>query len=200
MSAEENKDLARRSWEIVKQRNPDLVEEFYPPEFVWHEPDQDIRGYEQAKQFVSTFFTAFPDISITVECGKRRNSFLFVESPAPNFRDGVQRSEEDGYGLRNQDGLPCSLAMRRCEHREPGPAHVDEQGIAYEFIMADHRPLRLPFIGRNETTPFECDSVADLSTRDVGARVYIKRHISPRSCAANVEVCVRNDYVCVDDY
>jgi steroid delta-isomerase-like uncharacterized protein len=68
MSAEENKDLARRSWEeMVSQRNPDLIEEFYPPNLVWHEPDQDIRGYEQARQFVSTFLEAFPDINITVE-------------------------------------------------------------------------------------------------------------------------------------
>jgi predicted ester cyclase len=51
----------------VSQRNPDLIEEFYPREFVWHEPDRDIRGYEQAKQFVSTFFEAFPDINISVE-------------------------------------------------------------------------------------------------------------------------------------
>jgi steroid delta-isomerase-like uncharacterized protein len=67
MSAEENRALAQRSWEIVSQRNPELIEEFYPPEFVWHEPDRDIRGYEQAKQFVSTFFEAFPDINISVE-------------------------------------------------------------------------------------------------------------------------------------
>ena len=65
--SEENKELARRSWEIVSERNPDLIEEFYPPDLVWHEPDQDIRGYEQARQFVSTFFDAFPDINITVE-------------------------------------------------------------------------------------------------------------------------------------
>jgi steroid delta-isomerase-like uncharacterized protein len=67
MSAEENKEKARRSWEIVNQRNPDLIEEFYPPNLVWHEPDQDIRGYEQAKEFVSSFFAAFPDITITVD-------------------------------------------------------------------------------------------------------------------------------------
>ena len=65
--SEENKDLAQRSWEIVNQRNPDLIEEFYPPHFVWHEPDQDLRGYEQAKQFVSTFFKALPDINITID-------------------------------------------------------------------------------------------------------------------------------------
>jgi steroid delta-isomerase-like uncharacterized protein len=67
MSTEEKKAQALRSWEIVNQRNPDLIEEIYPPDFVWHEPEGDIQGYEQAKQFVSTFFTAFPDISITVE-------------------------------------------------------------------------------------------------------------------------------------
>ncbi len=67
MSAEENKTIARRTWEIVNQRNPDLIEEFYAPDFVWHEPDQDIQGYEQAKQFTSTFFAAFPDLNISVE-------------------------------------------------------------------------------------------------------------------------------------
>jgi steroid delta-isomerase-like uncharacterized protein len=65
--SEENKEKARRSWEIVNQRDPDLIERIYPADLVWHEPDQDIRGYEQAKQFVSTFFKALPDINITVE-------------------------------------------------------------------------------------------------------------------------------------
>ena len=67
MSTEENKALARRSWELVSPDNLDLIEEVYAPDLVWHEPDQDIRGYDQAKQFVSTFFAAMPDINITVE-------------------------------------------------------------------------------------------------------------------------------------
>ena len=66
--SEENKALARDSWEkTVNQRNLDAIEEIYAPDLVWHEPDQDIRGYEQARQFASTFFDAFPDINITVE-------------------------------------------------------------------------------------------------------------------------------------
>ncbi len=66
--SEENKALARDSWErIVNQRDLDAIEENYAPDFVWHEPDQDIRGYEQGRQFASTFFDAFPDINITVE-------------------------------------------------------------------------------------------------------------------------------------
>jgi steroid delta-isomerase-like uncharacterized protein len=65
--SEQNKDQARQTWEIVNRRNPDLIEEFYPPNLVWHEPDQEIRGLEQAKKFVSTFFEAFPDLNISVE-------------------------------------------------------------------------------------------------------------------------------------
>ena len=61
MSTEENKALARRAWEIVSPDNLDhLLEEVYASDLVWHEPDRDIRGYEQAKQFVSTFLEAFP--------------------------------------------------------------------------------------------------------------------------------------------
>ena len=65
MSAEENKTLARRSWESVE--NPDSLEEVYTRDVVWHNPEGDIQGIEQAKQFVTMFKTAFPDMSATVE-------------------------------------------------------------------------------------------------------------------------------------
>jgi len=63
--SEENKALARRSWEIVD--NLDMIEEIYAPDLVWHEPDQDIQGIEQARQFVSTYKSAAPDLHATVE-------------------------------------------------------------------------------------------------------------------------------------
>ena len=63
--SEENRALARRSWEIVD--NPDLVDEVYAADLVWHEPDQDLRGLEQAKQFIASYKTAFPDMTITIE-------------------------------------------------------------------------------------------------------------------------------------
>ena len=63
--SEENKALARRSWESVD--NPDTLGEVYAPDVVWHNPEGDIRGLEEAKQFVAMFETAFPDISATVE-------------------------------------------------------------------------------------------------------------------------------------
>jgi steroid delta-isomerase-like uncharacterized protein len=66
--SEENKDLARRSWEmLVNQQNPDAIDELYAADLVWHEPDQDVRGSEEAKQFLSMYLSAFPDIRVTVE-------------------------------------------------------------------------------------------------------------------------------------
>ena len=63
--SEENKALARRSWESVD--NPDILEEVYAPDFVWHDPDRDIQGLEEARQFISMFKSAFLDMSATIE-------------------------------------------------------------------------------------------------------------------------------------
>ena len=63
--SEENKALARRSWEVVD--NPDLVDEIYAADLIWHEPDQDIQGSEEAKQFIAMYRTAFPDLNVSVE-------------------------------------------------------------------------------------------------------------------------------------
>jgi steroid delta-isomerase-like uncharacterized protein len=65
MLAEENKVLARRAWENMD--DPDIIDEVYAPDVVWHEPDQDIQGTEQAKQFIAMYKTAFPDLNATVE-------------------------------------------------------------------------------------------------------------------------------------
>jgi steroid delta-isomerase-like uncharacterized protein len=63
--SEENKALARRSWEAPE--NLDILDEVYTADVIWHEPDQEIRGLEQAKQFVTTYNSAFPDLNATVE-------------------------------------------------------------------------------------------------------------------------------------
>jgi steroid delta-isomerase-like uncharacterized protein len=65
MSAQENKDLAQRSWEIMD--NPDLIDEVYAANVVWHEPNQDIQGLEEARRFIGMYKTAFPDLNATVE-------------------------------------------------------------------------------------------------------------------------------------
>jgi steroid delta-isomerase-like uncharacterized protein len=63
--SEENKDLARRAWEAIK--NPDILDEVYALDVVWHEPDQEVQGLEEARQFISMYKTAFPDLNVTVE-------------------------------------------------------------------------------------------------------------------------------------
>jgi ketosteroid isomerase-like protein len=65
--SEENKTLARHSWEIISQRNPDTLEEVYAADALLYEPDQDLEGLEAAKQFLSPYLSAFPDQTVTVE-------------------------------------------------------------------------------------------------------------------------------------
>ena len=65
--SEENKAIAHSSWEIFNQNKPDLIDEMYTPDLVLNEPDKALQGSEEAKQFVSTFLEAFPDLQVTVE-------------------------------------------------------------------------------------------------------------------------------------
>ncbi len=62
---EENRALVQRAWESVS--NPDILDEFYAPDVIWHEPDQDVHGLEEARQFVTMYKSAFPDLNATVE-------------------------------------------------------------------------------------------------------------------------------------
>jgi steroid delta-isomerase-like uncharacterized protein len=69
--SEENKVLTRRSWLIVAEGNLDTLEdalaEVYAEDIVVHEPDEDVRGVEGLKQFVSMIRSAIPDLRITLE-------------------------------------------------------------------------------------------------------------------------------------
>ena len=71
MSAEENKALARRSWEIVTETNLDTLDEalqeVYADDIVMHEPDEDVRGIDGLTQFVSMIRSAVPDLRVTLE-------------------------------------------------------------------------------------------------------------------------------------
>ena len=65
--SEENDALAQRSWELAIQHNPYALEEVYATSTVWHEPDQDVQGVEEAEQYYSTRPSASYDLSVTVE-------------------------------------------------------------------------------------------------------------------------------------
>ena len=69
--SEENKALARRSWEIGTEGSLDTLEdalaEVYADDFVMHEPDEDIVGIEGLTQYVSMIRGAFPDLRVILE-------------------------------------------------------------------------------------------------------------------------------------
>src|SRR5215208_6449007 len=69
--SQENKALTRRSWEIVGTGSlealDDALQEVYAHDIVMHEPDEDVRGIEGLKQFVSMIRSALPDLRITLE-------------------------------------------------------------------------------------------------------------------------------------
>jgi len=66
---EANKAIQRRVLaEIWNQKNLDLTDELYAPDFVFHDPaESGIAGPEGYKQFVTMYTTAFPDLQFTVD-------------------------------------------------------------------------------------------------------------------------------------
>ena len=69
--SEENKALARRSWEVVTQASLDTLKdalaEVYADDFILHEAGEDIVGIEGLTQFVSMMRSALPNLRITLE-------------------------------------------------------------------------------------------------------------------------------------
>ncbi len=67
MSTEDNKALARRGYDALNQRNLAAFEELVIPDLVLHNASMTIQGIEAYKQFISMYFTAFPDLRFTIE-------------------------------------------------------------------------------------------------------------------------------------
>ena len=70
MSAEENKALVRRILDAFSNRNLDLWDEIIAADYVYHNafpPPEEVRGLEEYKQAMAGYFTAFPDVKITIE-------------------------------------------------------------------------------------------------------------------------------------
>lgn len=63
--SEQSKALVRRSWELPD--NLDIIDEIYAPDLVWHDPDRDIKGTSEAKEFISLYKAAFPDLRTAIE-------------------------------------------------------------------------------------------------------------------------------------
>jgi len=67
MPTEDNKALARRGYDALNERNWAAFEELIIPDVVLHNASMTMQGFEAYKQFVSMYFTAFPDLQFIVE-------------------------------------------------------------------------------------------------------------------------------------
>jgi steroid delta-isomerase-like uncharacterized protein len=68
MSAEENKANDRRLFEEgLNRQNLAVTDELAATNVVGHTPAGTIQGVEAYKQFLSSYFTAFPDLKFTIE-------------------------------------------------------------------------------------------------------------------------------------
>ena len=67
MSIEENKALIRRWGEALNNRNLAAVDEIFAAKYDGHTPGAELNSPESVRQVLTVFFTAFPDLHITVE-------------------------------------------------------------------------------------------------------------------------------------
>jgi steroid delta-isomerase-like uncharacterized protein len=67
MSTEDNKALTRRGYDALNERNWAAFDALCAPDIVFHNASTTIRGLEPYKQFISMYFTAFPDARLSIE-------------------------------------------------------------------------------------------------------------------------------------
>lgn len=71
MSTQENEGLVRRYYEeVLTKRNPDLVDELFAPDYVFHYADTPSNlapGLKGFKQFVTHFLSGYPGLNFIVE-------------------------------------------------------------------------------------------------------------------------------------
>ena len=67
MSTEDNKALTRRAFDALNQQNWSDFYELVGPDIVFHVASTTDQGREAYKQFISMYYTAFPDLHFIVE-------------------------------------------------------------------------------------------------------------------------------------
>ena len=67
MSTEDNKALVRRGYDALNERNWAAFDALCSPDIVFYNASTKIQGYPAYKQFISMYFTAFPDAHLTIE-------------------------------------------------------------------------------------------------------------------------------------
>jgi steroid delta-isomerase-like uncharacterized protein len=72
MSAQQNKELIRRFFEVMNQEvwpkgNLSVTDDFISPDYEYHDPSSPVRGREGFRQLITMYRTAFPDARFTIE-------------------------------------------------------------------------------------------------------------------------------------
>jgi steroid delta-isomerase-like uncharacterized protein len=68
MSTEDNKAVIRRIIDSFNQKDAAILDEVCTPDFVSHDPaNPQVRSREDYKQWITGFFTAFPDLHFSLE-------------------------------------------------------------------------------------------------------------------------------------
>jgi steroid delta-isomerase-like uncharacterized protein len=70
MSAEANKAVIRRWWEVMNQgTSRDIIDEVYAADYVLHDPTQPepVVGTQGVHEFIANIYAAFPDLQMTVD-------------------------------------------------------------------------------------------------------------------------------------
>ncbi|HEY9622851.1 MAG TPA: ester cyclase [Crinalium sp.] len=65
-----NKSVAQRFYDIIwNQKNLDALDDLLTSDYVWHEPStvSDLQGVPRARQFLLSYFTAFPDYQVVID-------------------------------------------------------------------------------------------------------------------------------------
>ena len=65
MSLEENKEIVRKSIEIINTKDLSSIKQMVAPDFIDH--TRQMQGSENLKKFLSMIFKSFPDFHLTIE-------------------------------------------------------------------------------------------------------------------------------------
>ena len=91
MSTVENKELLRRGYEAVNQRNWTAFDELHVSDYVAQSGARTIQGREAYKQNLIMNITAFPDLHFTIEDMIAEGDFVVVRHTAHGTHQGTFR-------------------------------------------------------------------------------------------------------------
>lgn len=96
-TTQENKELVERGFESFAEENLDRIDELMADDYVLHDPTvpEEIRGRDAFKEYLQSYRTAFPDMTVTIDSMVAENDLVAVrfrvrgthEGPLPDAPD-----------------------------------------------------------------------------------------------------------------